>query len=414
MRVVLINKSDATGGAAVVSMRLMEALRDCGVDARMLVCEKLTDSPYVEVAAPEWRIKSSFLAERLRVFTANGLSRRNLFKVDPATDGLPLWRHPLVKGADAVLLNWVNQGMLSLHGVRHILALGKRVIWTMHDMWNMTGICHHAGQCTRWLSNCGQCPFLGPCASHSDLSRRVWRRKRSLYNLPGADLRFVAVSNWLARKAGESSLLGGLPLEVIPNAFPVPRVVDRPYRRDGRFRILIGAARLDDPVKGLPELLRTMEAFRQKYPSLATRTELVSFGSLRDPDALASVAVAHRHIGPVPPAQVPQLYLGSDVVISTSLYETLPGTLVEGQFYGAVPVAFDRGGQSDIIHHLQTGWLTSWYESESERASAMADGLAWAAECGNETRTLMFERARSKFSASTVAAEYIRLIGDKH
>ena len=58
MRVVIISRSDQTGGAAVVSHRLMLALRAEGVDARMLVCEKVTDSPFVELAASPRRIRS--------------------------------------------------------------------------------------------------------------------------------------------------------------------------------------------------------------------------------------------------------------------------------------------------------------------------------------------------------------------
>ena len=38
MKVVIISRSDDTGGAAIVSLRLMDALRARGVDARMLVC----------------------------------------------------------------------------------------------------------------------------------------------------------------------------------------------------------------------------------------------------------------------------------------------------------------------------------------------------------------------------------------
>ncbi len=68
LKVVIINKSDSTGGAAVVSFRLMNALRTAGVDARMLVAEKLTDSPFVEAAgknrgnsnAPSWQNGSRY------------------------------------------------------------------------------------------------------------------------------------------------------------------------------------------------------------------------------------------------------------------------------------------------------------------------------------------------------------------
>ena len=108
MKVVIINKSDSTGGAAVVSARLLRALCNLGVDAHMLVCEKLHDSGRVELAASPSRIKRSFLAERLKIFLANGLNRDNLFKVDTASDGLPLHRNRLVREADVICLNWVN------------------------------------------------------------------------------------------------------------------------------------------------------------------------------------------------------------------------------------------------------------------------------------------------------------------
>ena len=41
MKVVIVNRSDARGGAAVVSKRLAEALRREGVETDMLVLEKL-------------------------------------------------------------------------------------------------------------------------------------------------------------------------------------------------------------------------------------------------------------------------------------------------------------------------------------------------------------------------------------
>lgn len=198
MRVVIISRSDQTGGAAVVSHRLMLALRAEGVDARMLVCEKVTDSPFVELAASPRRIRSAFLSERLKVFIANGFDRSTLFKIDTCSDGVPLWKHRLVQEADVICLGWVNQGMLSFEGICSLIDTGKPLVWTMHDMWNMTGICHHAGDCGRFGGRCGECPLLGEKASPTDLSAAVWQKKHDLYNL-GA-IRFVAVSNWLNRR----------------------------------------------------------------------------------------------------------------------------------------------------------------------------------------------------------------------
>lgn len=415
MKVLIINKSDSVGGAAVVSRRLMYALRDKGVDARMLVCDKRHDSPHVESAASPGRIKRSFLAERLKIFMANGMNRADLFKVDIASDGLPLSRHRWVREADVICLNWVNQGMLSLQGVRDIMRLGKPVVWTMHDMWNFTGICHHAGDCTRWRQNCGLCRFLGKMATPVDLSFKVLNNKRKVYGGRGT-LHFVAVSNWLADLARQSTLLRDQAVSVIPNAFPIPD--DAEHLREGharthehKFRVVMGAARLDDPVKGLPILVEATRILRDDYGDEAEGIELVTFGNLRDPQALDGVGISHTHLGMIAGEEnVRDVYLGADAVVSTSLYETLPGTLVEGQVYGCIPVSFGRGGQSDIVSHGDTGYIADWDDDLRVAARNIAEGILWAKrQDAANMEARMLASARAKFAAPVVAGEYIAL-----
>ena len=97
-KILIINKSDSTGGAAVVS-RLTDGGFEGGGCRREDACRGETDGfPFVEVAAPPEKEMIPFPAERLKIFLANGLSRKTLFKIDTASDGLPLWEHPLVKG----------------------------------------------------------------------------------------------------------------------------------------------------------------------------------------------------------------------------------------------------------------------------------------------------------------------------
>ena len=114
MKICIINHSDTRGGASVVSRRLMHALRALGHDAYMLVVHKESDDAHVYAAASTTCARIPFLAEHLRLFVACGFSKRNIFRVSIASDGLPLSRHPLVLEADAVILNWLNQGMISL------------------------------------------------------------------------------------------------------------------------------------------------------------------------------------------------------------------------------------------------------------------------------------------------------------
>ncbi|MDE5594497.1 MAG: hypothetical protein K2I89_02855, partial [Muribaculaceae bacterium] len=101
MKVTLVNHSDIVGGASVVSLRLLEALRQHGVDARMIV--KVASGPeneFVSELGDGFATKAAFLGERLRIFAANGFDRSTLFKVSTADRGLPVHRHPWIADAE--------------------------------------------------------------------------------------------------------------------------------------------------------------------------------------------------------------------------------------------------------------------------------------------------------------------------
>lgn len=414
MKIALICKSDSTGGAAVVTFRLMNALRANGMDARMIVTEKKSGSPHVIEAASQNKSLVPFLAERLRIFAGNGFNRKTLFRIDTASDGLPLHRIPFVREADVICLNWVNQGVVSLKGIRKLAALGKPLVWTMHDMWNMTGICHHAGYCQKFLGpagKCGDCPLLEHKASKNDLSHKVWQHKRNLYD--SVNINFVAVSTWLADTARKSSLMHDSDISVIPNAFDtttisLPTKTAVSDNRDSA-RIIFGAARIDDPVKNHHTLVEATKILADKYPQEAKRLELVTFGSLKDPDALKGVAIRHTHLGRISPEEIRDIYESGSVVVSTSEWETLPGTLIEGQAWGCVPVALDHGGQPDIIDHLSTGYLAPWSDNRKENALRIAEGILWGINNRNSVIQIMQHSVIEKFAENTVAEKYIRL-----
>lgn len=421
MKILIINKSDSKGGAAVVSRRLMDALSEQGASVSMLVTDRTPDATAdVALAAAPWRMKIPFLSERLGIFAANGFDRGTLFRIDNGAAGLPLHRHPLVREADVIMLNWVNQGMLSLRGVAEICRLGKPVIWTMHDMWNFTGICHHAGSCRGYMRECGNCALLGRRSRPGDMSRVTLRRKEAVY--AESTISFVAVSQWLAAKARQSTLLAERPVSVIPNAFPLHHGLpdrDRCHREfdqggaPARKRILFGAARIDDPIKDFATAAEATRVLAARYPEIAAGVELVTYGSVANPAVFNDIAIPHRHVGVTRGEEnLRRLYGAADVVLSTSVYETLPGTLVEGQAYGCIPVAFESGGQRDIVEHMRTGFLARRSGDLAGRAENIAEGLAWALlqEENAGIRTAMRQHVADVFSYPAVAGKYLRLI----
>lgn len=426
LKVLLLCASDTIGGAAVVTFRLMQALRQIGVDARMLVARKGSDSQFVaRISKPKF--KKAFLSERLGIFFANGFNKSTLFKIDTASAGVDISSHPWVVQADVIALNWVNQGFLSIADIHRLSKLGKPLVWTMHDMWNMTGICHHAGYCTHFENNpplpptdsrnsseCRNCPLLRS-ATLPSLAHRIWKKKQNLYQT--APIHFVAVSNWLADRARASSLLSKAPVSVIPNPFPLtslpgPARTPASNKKDRKLKLVFGAARIDDPIKGHQTLLRATQILKSKFPEIAANAELTTFGSLKNPDALSGIAISHNHLGPIPSSRIREIYENADAVISTSEWETLPGTLIEGQAWGCIPIALDHGGQRDIIDHLSSGFLHPFSSPESN-AEGIADGIAWVATLSDaerqQTRARMQQSVIFRFSESQVALKYLSL-----
>ncbi len=409
LKVTLISHSDRLGGAAIVTFRLMQALRKAGVDARMITFVKSSEDKNVVEACHRNKRSALFLAERGCIFLQNGFSKKDLFKVSIANTGLHLEEHPWVRDADVIALNWINQGMLSLDGIERLSALGKPIIWTMHDMWCLTGICHHAHECDNYTKQCGNCPYLHFLSSRNDLSHKTWIKKKNLYDK--TNIHFVAVSNWLAECCKNSSLLREKPVSVIHNAFPIEFYMTSPTAPVSTLGIdyskniiIMGAARLDDPIKGFDMAIEALNIFTTKYPDLAEECTIVLFGDIRNKSLLQQIKLSHSYIGVVNDAKIlRQVYACSKVVLSTSLYETLPGTLIEGQAAGCVPVSFGKGGQKDIIDHKKTGYIAEYKSPES-----IADGIAWAIENAPD-RNSQHEEVHKRFAGDIIANKYIEL-----
>lgn len=407
MKIVLVTHSDNRGGAAVVTLRLAHALRDIGVDAVVLSANVETDDAAVRPLASPSAVRMAFYAEHLDLICRRGVRRDNLFKISTASAGLPLWRHPDVIDADAVILGWVNQGTVSLRGIErlHRTFPDKPLFWVMHDLWNATGVCHHTIEgCERFKDTCGCCPLLHGTPHRRDLSTRIQSLKRSLYTR--VPIHFIAVSSWLAERCRQSSLMRDAAITVIPNAFPVERFLPQgevaeiagvsPTARV----VVMGAARLDDPVKNLPLAVEALNAVRT--PDVVA----VFYGEIRDAHALDGLRMPHVTLGRIAMDALPPLYRRAAVVLSTSRHETLPGTLIEGIACGARAVTTSHGGQADIVTDDSLGTLCA----DDAAAIAAAIDRHLAAPATPADRAAMHAAIAARFDAAAIAYLVKRLV----
>ena len=409
MKVLIVNTSERTGGAAVAARRLMDALNNNGVKAKLLVREKDSDSLTV-VGLPRrpW-LKWPFLWERFTVFAHLHFKRDGLFAIDTANSGFDITRLPEFKEADVVHLHWINQGMLSLKGIRKILNSGKPVVWTMHDMWPATAICHLTMNCRYFTTACQQCKYLPASGGKNDLASVVWKRKQRM--LDGQNISFVACSRWLEEEARRSTLLRGQLITNIPNPIDVHLFCpgDQKQARqkeqlptDKRL-ILFVCQRLTNVYKGMDHLIEACNRMAADHPELCQQTGVVLLGSHAD-EVAGRLPFETFPLGYVTDeTRICRIYRAADVFVLPSLSENLPNTIMEAMACGVPCVGFRVGGIPEMIDHRKNG-----YVAELRNSDDLARGLYWTL-CEADLDTLRHEAVRKvsqRYSQANVSLHY--------
>ena len=368
MRVLIVNTSERTGGAAVATNRLMKALNNNGVKAKMLVRDKESDALTVVGLPKSPLLHWHFLWERLVIFVRSRFSRKHLFEIDLANTGSDITRLPEFQEADVIHLHWINQGMLSLGGIHKILRSGKPVVWTMHDIWPATAICHLTLGCRSFTSTCKSCRLL---PGSSGLAQSVWRKKQRL--LEDGNIFFVACSRWLESEAKASVLLKGHKITSIPNPIDI-HIYNRCNKQEARQRlglpadkklILFVSQRVTNRNKGMAYLMDACDQLKD-LPQLGVvilgghaeevTTQLPTF-------PLGYVNDEHRIV---------DVYNAVDVFVLPSLSENLPNTIMEAMACGVPCVGFRVGGIPEEIDHKQNGYVADYRSAED-----LARGIRW-------------------------------------
>lgn len=414
MRVLIINTSEKTGGAAVASNRLMNALNNNGVKARMLVRDKETDEITVSPIGHPWLSQWAFLWERLCIFFHLHFKRKHLFDIDIANAGVDVTRTRYFKEADIIHLEWINQGMLSLKGIRKILNSGKPVVWTMHDLWPATAICHVTMACKRYTTGCGQCPLL-PGDSKNDLSAKVYRKKQNI--LKNNNITFVACSKWLAKQARVSRLLYNQKVVDIPN--PIDTHLFKPMPKDearkrlglpqGKRLILFAAQRVTNTLKGMDYLIEACNKLVNDYPEYKDISAIVILGGHAE-ELENSFMIPAFPLGYINDnRKIVDVYNACDVFVIPSLSENLPNTIMEAMACGVPSIGFNVGGIPEEIDHKKNGYIAEYRNSDD-----LARGIHWIlseADYKSLSHNAV-NKVETNYSQQAVAMRYINVYTD--
>ncbi|WP_439182155.1 glycosyltransferase family 4 protein [Carboxylicivirga taeanensis] len=414
MKILQINKTDAGGGAAVAANRLNRALRNNGIESKLLVQDlrRNEEGVYAVGSGFGYRQKAfaRFAWERL-TFLPYERNASVRFAFSPANTGIDISQHPLVQEADIIHLHWVNQGFLSIETLGKLLACGKPVVWTQHDMWSFTGGCHYAGTCLEFLEFCSYCPFLKK-PGKKDLSARQFAQKRRIYN--EAPLTIVTCSKWLRTLSQESKLLRRKDFYNIPNpidtSFYTPRNQQEARERlklpQDKKLLLFGAANVDDPRKGMRYFIEALNILAENFPVVKEDAELVVFGKMNAETVKLFPFKTHSFKFVSNPDTLVDLYSAADSYILPSLQDNLPNTVMESLACGTPIIGFSIGGVPEMVTHQESGYL-----AEVKNALSLATGIYETLFVNklDQYRLKARQKAVECYSEEVVAEKYLKV-----
>lgn len=406
--VLILSASDNSGGAARATYRLHTSLSKLNIHSKMLVQDKVTNDNSVIGPSKHFsqnlaRMRVAFDMLPLKLYQQ---SEKQFFSIE----WLPENISQVVKkvNPDIINLHWVCSGFLRIETLK---KFGKPIVWTLQDMWPITGGCHYNEGCQKFQANCGSCPQI---ESNKDLDLSRWIHTRKQKNWEDLDLTVVAPSRWMADCSKSSSLFRDRRTEVIPFGLDTEifKPIDKKVARDllklpsAAKIILFGAiSPTSDKRKGYHLLEAALE--KLQFSSNNEETVLAIFGASKAPSVLNYKVFA---LGILKDDLTLALaYSAADVMVVPSLQESFGQTASESLSCGTPVVSFDATGLKDIVDHKNNGYLAKPYEEED-----LAEGIRWVLNHleSSKIRHNAREKALTSFSENIQAESYLTLFDE--
>lgn len=362
MKIIHVNFSDFSGGAAVAVSRISQAINSKSVTSEIIAINKKNTQEKIDISLSgiffnfTRKIKNKISNLILKIFLKSnnqGLHSLAFFNNSSTLKKINQ------SNADIVNLHWINAEMLS---IENITKINYPVVWTLHDMWPFSGAEHYPND-TRWKYGYFKKNKLD-ARFGIDLNLIVWKKKLISWKKP---IYIVVNCNYMHSLVKQSYLMRHWPVTLIPN--PIDTNFWRPQSKifsrrrlnipvNKKYILFFYGSHFDALRKGNDLLFSCLSEI--KLP--ADHYEILLIG--KDPEGLK---VPNKYkVNYFPHTSniffLKLIYNAADLVLILSRQETLINVGVEAHSCGIPIVAFNVGGLSDIVEHKATGYLAKPFD----------------------------------------------------
>jgi len=296
------------------------------------------------------------------------------------------------KNADIIHIHWLNQGFIK---IKSLSKIDKPVVWTMRDMWPFTGGSHYTMDFEKY--------------ENSSLSKSIQNFKKKNYK---KNFQFIAISNWLRKKAEKSNALKDYNIKTIYNNIDLKDfdIISQDVARSileistKKQIILYGAQNPQSKRKGWEIFVETLKKLdNSKY-------FLLIFGSFWSSKILDKIGIEYKNLGFINDNKMLNtIYSSADLFIASSIQEAFGKTWAESMACETPVVCFNNTSISEIVDHKINGYVVDGVDSDK-----LKEGIDWlAGEIKNGTYKR--NKARNKvlnFDSKIVAEKYVSLYRD--
>lgn len=361
MNILQINTSDSKGGAAKNVYRFKKRLEELGHKTSLFVGYKMTNDENVFRINPQnvvldtiskiiKRNFTGYIRRKISYFRANDVESFNINN---------LFKSREYKEADIIHLRNLHGDYFVLKAIEKI-SKEKPTIWTLHDLWALTGHCAHPFDCEKWKTGCDECPYLGTYpAIRRDNTKYLWNKKKEIYN--NSKLHIVANSLWTKNKA-EKSILKNHNIYLIYNG--INEKIFKPYNKkevrqklnlplDKKIILFLAIGGKKNPFKGWQYIEKTIERFKDNKNIL-----FLSIGGKKESQQFINQVRYVKYTDD--DSLLAQYYSAADLLLYPSLADTFGLVVAESLSCGTPVVTFKTGGIPEIVTNKKTGYIAEY------------------------------------------------------
>jgi glycosyltransferase involved in cell wall biosynthesis len=344
MKIAVLSSASA-GGAGIAAYRIYQALQNSNHEADFIDLNVVAGAVCQEVSPS--------------VSASNKKITNTHFTVDYANDTRG-WLIDMLREYDVINIQWASY-LVSLGEILELAKLNKKIVFTMHDFYYITGGCHYPAGCNGFQLDCAGCPQ----ASEKIISQRgvinAHELKREIFSYPNVIL--AAPSNFIVTNAIKSGIVPPERARVIRNVYS-PMTEFKPQLKSSEKSILLIADSFDEQRKGLSLAVDSLKLAADKLPSNQQGITLHLVGGLdaevvKRLDGTKIRVVTHGHIAEH--ERLVDIFQECHFILSCSYEDNWPNILVEAGCYGCIPIVGRWHGCEEFVLQYNVGYISNDY-----------------------------------------------------